>query len=110
MLDLKKISNILLKFSTLPKVKKQYIVNWFSVRYLAVIFKKCNESQLSDFRQNMSKSLISSVEDEIRTFGRELDKQTLVDAVFSKLDSAVANEVYNHSYKDSSYKIRKKPN
>jgi hypothetical protein len=101
-------SEIIDELLRLPKSRQQYILNWLSTRYLAVVFLKTNHQQRALLEMNMSGGLIRMVREEMVINPRELEKQHIVDTVFSKLKQAIQSDAYNKDMKDSSYKRKRR--
>ncbi len=96
------------KLLRLPKSRQQYILNWLSTRYLAVVFIKANTQQKTLLELNMSGRLIHMVREEMMINPRELEKPHIVNTVFGKLIQAIKDGIYNKYMKDSSYKRKRR--
>jgi hypothetical protein len=101
-------SESIYKLLRLPKSRLQYILNWLSTRYLAVIFLKSNTQQKALLEMNMSARLVRMVREETHINPKELEKTTMVNMVFSKLNRAIGSEAYHKDMKDSSYKRKRR--
>jgi flagellar motor switch protein FliG len=101
-------SETIYKLLRLPKSRLQYILNWLSTRYLAVIFLKSNPQQKALLEMNMSARLARMVGEETHINPRELKKPTIVNMVFSKLNRAIGSGAYPKDMKDISYKRKRR--
>jgi flagellar motor switch protein FliG len=101
------IKSIIEQLVNLPPNRLQYILNWLSARYIAVIMRKCNDNQKTKLYNNMSKGLKERVDDELNTNSRELDKSEIVKTVFKTLYDAISSDSYNKEMIDKSYKRRR---